>query len=269
MIELKHLWVGYGGAPILEDVSLTFPRGKVTVLLGCNGCGKSTLLKSIVGLAKRCSGQILIGGTPVERFDSAALARQVSYLPQTRRVPDMTVERLVLHGRFPYLRYPRRYQDVDFEIARQAMDRAGVAQFAQSPLSRLSGGTRQKAYIAMALAQDTGTILLDEPNTHLDIAHQLQFMEQCRMLAREGKAVVLVLHDLNLALGYADSIALLSGGGVTAWGTPETVYDSGALERVFGVEIRRIQTPFGQQYCCRIPKNEEESPWHTFPCSST
>lgn len=258
MIELKNLSVGYGGRPVLEDISLTFPSGQITVLLGPNGCGKSTLLKSLVGLAQISGGTVNVSGKALADWNRAELARQVSYLPQTRRVPDMTVERLVLHGRFPYLSYPRRYRREDREMARQAMEQVGIADLACEDLKTLSGGTRQKAYIAMALAQDTGAILLDEPTTHLDIAHQLQLMALCRALADRGKAVVVVLHDLDLALGWADRIALLSGGRLLATGTGEELCRSGALEEAFQVEVIPVDTPFGLRYVCRGPGKEKK-----------
>lgn len=251
MIELKNLSVGYGGQPVLRDVNLEFPRGQVTVLLGPNGCGKSTLLKSLPGLSDRISGDILVDGRPIGGYTSQELARRVSYLPQTRRVPDMTVERLVRHGRFPYLSYPRRYSREDLALARQAMEQVGITEFAHTPLAKLSGGTRQRACIAMALAQDTDAVLLDEPNTHLDIAHQLQLMELCQDLAQRGKGVVLVLHDLNLAMEYADQMAVLFEGGILARGTPGQVYESGALERAFGVRVLRTETEHGMLYSFR------------------
>ena len=248
MIELRNTCVGYGGQPVLRDVNLTFPRGQVTVLLGPNGCGKSTLLKALPGLSERLGGEILVDGTSIGEYTPQELARRVSYLPQSRRVPDMTVERLVLHGRFPYLSYPRRYSRRDRSIARAAMEQMGVLEFAHTPLTKLSGGIRQKACIAMALAQNTDAVLLDEPNTHLDIAHQLQLMALCRELAERDKAVVLVLHDLNLALTHADQVAVLSGGGLLAWGSAEQVREGGALERAFGVRVLPTETEYGTLY---------------------
>lgn len=261
MIKLEHLTAGYGGRPVLYDISLTFPTGQITVLLGPNGSGKSTLLRAIPGLSDVQGGRILVQDKPLNQWSSGALAREVSYLPQSRRVPDMTVEQLVLHGRFPYLTYPRRYRENDRTMARQAMAQVGISEFAQRPLKELSGGTRQKAYIAMALAQDTSAVLLDEPNAWLDIAHQLQLMELCRQLARQGKAVVLVLHDLNLALEYADRIALLSGGRLLAEGTGPQLCASGALEQAFGVEVMACETPFGTRYIFRNPAAEHTPPY--------
>ncbi|MBR2047589.1 MAG: ABC transporter ATP-binding protein [Oscillospiraceae bacterium] len=254
MIELRNATLGYPGKTVLRDVTLSFPAGQITVLLGPNGSGKSTLLKAILGLSQLQDGAILVQGKPLEAWDSAALARQVACLPQSRRVPDMTVERLVLHGRFPYLRYPRRYRPQDRAAARQAMEQVGILEYAGQELKTLSGGTRQKAYIAMALAQDTAAVLLDEPNAYLDLAHQLQLMALCRDLARQGKAVVVVLHDLNLALQYADRIALFANGTLLAQGTGPELCASGDLNQAFGVEVTPWETPQGTHYTFRLPR---------------
>lgn len=250
MIEFQNLTAGYAGTPVLRDISLTIPEGEVTAILGPNGCGKSTLFKTLPGLSQILEGRVLVGGKPLDSYDSVSLARQVAWLPQTRRVPEMTVEQLVLHGRFPWLRYPRRYRAEDWAIAKDAMAQAGVSEYAHTPLDRLSGGTRQRVYLAMALAQDTGAVLLDEPNAFLDIAHQLRLMELCRELAARGKAVAVVLHDLNLALEHAHRVAVLSYGQLLAQGTPEEVYTSGALEQAFAVKIHRLPTPEGWCYHC-------------------
>lgn len=250
MIELRDLSAGYGGETVIQSVELAFEPGKITVLLGPNGCGKSTLLKSIVGLSQVTGGQILVGGRSHTDVPSSELARHVAYLPQGRRVPDITVGRMVLHGRFPYLSYPRRYRREDYAAAQAAMEQVGIGSLGEQPLAKLSGGTRQKVYIAMALAQDTPTILLDEPTTYLDISHQLQLMALCRELADRGKAVVPVLHDLPLALEYADTLALLSRGRLIASGTPEEVFRSGALEEVFDVRLHAVDTPCGVRYFC-------------------
>lgn len=248
MIEIQNLSAGYPGTPVLEDVSLTFPKGKVTVIAGPNGCGKSTLLKTLAGIHPHTSGRILIENREISAFKNGALARKVAYLSQSRQIPDITVRRMVLHGRFPYLSYPRRYRPQDMQMAEQAMARMGIGDLADRSLATLSGGTRQKVYIAMALAQDTPVILMDEPTTFLDIRHQLQIMEHARCLADSGKTVVLVLHDLPLALQTADRLAVLSDGKLQQWGDPETVCQSGCLGRVFGVALRRFRTETGWQY---------------------
>ncbi len=250
MLELKHLTAGYGGAPVLTDVSLDFPAGTVTAIIGPNGSGKSTLLKSVIGLIPKTAGDILVEGVPATSLSPTDLAQRVAYLPQDRRVPEMTAGRLVLHGRFPWLRYPRRYGPGDYDAARSAMAQTGVEPLWDAPLSTLSGGTRQKVYLAMALAQNTETVLLDEPTSFLDIGHQLQVMELCRALAKQGKAVAVVLHDLPLAFQYADRIALIHGGCLQALGTPEELLKSGAVEGAFGVRLFQVQTPVGLQIVC-------------------
>ncbi len=236
MIELRNVTAGYG-APVLNNITAAFPPGQVSVIVGPNGSGKSTLLKVAAGLLAPASGSVTIG---------SPRARQVSCLPQSRLLPQMTAGRLVLHGRFPWLGYPRRYRASDYEAARRAMERLGVWEFAQRPLAELSGGTRQRCYIAMALCQDAPTILLDEPTASLDIGHQLRLLELCRALAGEGKAVVLVLHDLGQALTVADRLLVLHEGSLVAQGPPESVLET--MEAVFGVRLLPVQTPAGRQF---------------------
>lgn len=241
MLKLQHLSAGYGEKTILYDISITFPVGTVTAVVGPNGCGKSTLLKSIAGLIPPASGEILA---------QEPRARHIAYLPQSRRLPEMTAGRLVLHGRFPWLGWPRQYREEDRTIANRAMERLGVAEFADTPLSELSGGTRQKCYLAMALAQDAPTILLDEPTSYLDIAHQLSLLELCRELAAEGRAVVLVLHDLPLALQYADRVAVMDDGRLLTLASPEEIMSTDILQKTFGVQIFKVETPLGTRYVC-------------------
>ncbi|MBQ4549520.1 MAG: ABC transporter ATP-binding protein [Oscillospiraceae bacterium] len=241
MLKLQNLTAGYGEKTILHDISLSFPPGTVTAILGINGCGKSTLLQAAAGLIPIQSGAVL---TEEPR------ARSVAYLPQTRRLPELTAGRLVLHGRFPWLGWPRIYRQEDHAAAKAAMERLDVAQFADTPMSQLSGGTRQKIYLAMALAQEAPTILLDEPTSFLDPGHQLRFLELCRELAAEGRAVALVLHDLPLALRFADRLAVLDGGRLTALGTPDGIMSTDVLQKTFGVRIFPVQTPLGINYVC-------------------
>ena len=165
----------------------------------------------------------------------------MAFLPQNRTVPEITVKNLVLHGRFPYLSYPRRYRQEDLTAAAPAMAKMGISDLADRSLATLSGGQRQKVYIAMALAQDTPVVLLDEPNTFLDIAHQLQLMAQAKALAADGKTVVLVLHDLSMAMDCADSLAVLLEGACLFRGSPEEVFLSGCLDTAFGLQVGRVQ----------------------------
>lgn len=251
MLEIKNLCAGYAGVGVLHDVSLSAPSGAITVIVGPNGCGKSTLLKSVAGIHEPTAGMIGLDGLDLRNLPPRELARQTAFLSQTRQIPQITVERLVLHGRFPYLTYPRRYRRADHEIARRAMETMGIADLSERYLDTLSGGQRQKVYIAMALAQDTPVVLMDEPTTYLDIAHQFRMMEQARLLADRGKMVLLVLHDIALALKYADNIAVMHDGCILITGDPETVFESGCLETAFGVRVERVETSAGWQYYYR------------------
>lgn len=250
MIELQKLCAGYPGQAVLEDISLSFQPGRVLILLGPNGCGKSTLLRTAMGLQMKTGGQILLDGVPLEKKTPREVAQKAAYLAQSRTVPNITAHRMVLHGRFPYLTFPRRYRPQDYEAANKALAWADALDVANRPMQELSGGQRQKVYLAMALAQDTETVLMDEPTTYLDIRHQLEVMDVARRLAKQGKAVVLVLHDLCLAMQAADEIAVLSEGCLAALGTPETIYRSGILEEVFAVKLGRMDTEDGFQYYC-------------------
>ena len=237
MLELENISAGYKNKRVLEGVSLTFPKGKLTTVIGANGSGKSTLLKAIVGIIPRESGRILADGSDLSALSRQETARRIAYLPQGRSVPDMTVGQLVLHGRFPHLSYPRRYREADRRIADEAMERMGMLGYADRPLASLSGGMRQNAYIAMALAQDAEYILLDEPTTYLDISHQLGLMRTLRGLADGGKGVIAVLHDLPLAFSYSDLTAVIDGGRAVMSGSPLEVCRSGIISRVFGAEL--------------------------------
>lgn len=251
MIELRRLRAGYPGRPVLEDVTLDFRPGEVLAVIGPNGCGKSTLLRASNGLLPRTGGEVLADGVPLEELSAKEIAKKIAYLPQSRTVPNITAGRLVLHGRFPYLSYPRRYGAADREMVKKALDRVGAGDLERRLLPELSGGQRQKVYLALALAQDTPTILMDEPTTYLDVSCQLEVMALARRLAEEGRAVVMVLHDLTLALRYAHRAALLYGGRVRRLGAPEELFASRALEEVMGVVLGRVETESGWRYFYR------------------
>jgi len=248
VIELKNLRAGYPGRPVLEGVNLDFRPGEVLAILGPNGCGKSTLLRTANGLLPKTGGEVLVDGVPLKELSARRIAQKIAYLPQSRSVPNITAGRMVLHGRFPYLSYPRRYRREDHEMVKRALEWADAAELVSRPLAELSGGQRQKVYLAMALAQDTETILMDEPTTYLDVGCQLEVMALARRLAEEGRAVVMVLHDLTLALRCAHRAALLHEGRVRQTGTPEELYGGETLERVMGVSLGRVEGPAGWRY---------------------
>lgn len=250
MIELSHVSAGYGKHGVLRDVSLSLEKGSLVSIIGVNGCGKSTLLKTIPAILPITDGSITLDGQSIDGLSRRDIARKVAWLPQGKTTADMTVEQMVLHGRFPYLDYPRRYTKQDRDIAYAAMERSGVAHRAQDPLRSLSGGMRQSACIAMALAQSTDYILLDEPATYLDMAHQLALMKTLRALAGEGKGIVAVMHDLAMAFTFSDRIILLHDGGILGDDVPAAIAGENAIRQLFGVILERL--PGDQGYICRF-----------------
>lgn len=247
MLELRHITAGYPGRQILKDLSLHIPEGRLTVVVGPNGCGKSTLLKAVCGLLPS-AGEILLDGTSLPALSSRERARKISFLPQNRPVPEITAEGLVLHGRFPWVGYPRRYRQEDREAAKRAMEQLGIGHLRERYLPELSGGERQKVYLAMLLAQQTGFILMDEPTASLDIANKFELMEIARKLVDQGKTILLVIHDLDLAMQYADLVAVMKDGRICRTGTPGEIFSSGILQQVFRIRAGQAATPDGTRY---------------------
>ena len=248
MMELRQLRAGYGEQLILDGIDLALHPGEVLALLGPNGSGKSTLIRAALGLLPLAGGQVLIDGADAAALSPRQRAQKAAYLPQTRPVPNITALRMVLHGRFPHLTYPRRFRQEDYAAAMAALEQADAACLARRSMPELSGGQRQRVYLAMALAQDAPTLFLDEPTAFLDVSHQLEVGRLAGQLARQGKAVVLVLHDLPLALSTADRLAVLKGGRLLAVDEPEALCADGILNSVFGIELGRVMTDRGWRY---------------------
>ena len=248
MLELKNVCAGYGKKQILKDISISFNKSELVTVIGPNGSGKSTMLKAAMGIVPLTSGEIYIDGENTNGVSRRQLAQKVAYLSQGKNVPDMTVSQLCLHGRFPHLSYPRRYGDKDKEIVANALSVLGISELASRPLSSLSGGMRQNAYIAMSLAQDTDYILLDEPTSYLDISHQLELMKTVKKLTNQGKGIVAVLHDLPLAFAFSDKIAVMKDGRIIATGTPEDLYSKPVINEVFGVKLDYLEKEKSYRY---------------------
>ncbi len=254
MISISDLHASYEGAEILHGIDAAFPDGKISVIMGPNGCGKSTTLRSLVRMVPEVSGSLSLDGQDLSALAPQELARRIAYLPQSRNVPDIAVERLVLHGRFPYLSYPRRYRKEDRDKVAQALEWVGLSDLKDRKMENLSGGQRQKAYLAMALAQDTEVILMDEPTTFLDIRNQFEMLDRSRSLAEGGKTVVMILHDFESILHYADHVVLMSGGKILTAGSAEAVLRSEAVREAFGVEPCFYETGDGLHCYVRPPK---------------
>ncbi len=265
MIELCHLSSGYPGKPVLSDFTCSIPSGQLTAILGPNGCGKSTLLKTICGILPPTGGTITLDGEDLAFLPSTQRAKCLSYLPQSSPIPHMTVERMVLQGRFPHLSYPRRYRQQDYAIAHKAMAQMGIDDLAQTLVGQLSGGQRQRVYLAMALAQESPWMLLDEPTTFLDIGSQLELLSFAQTLCTQGKTPVFVLHDLSLALSTCQNLILMNQGFLVATGTPQEVFASGQLDEIFGVRVRQVADGETWRYFCDIPSQSRHFP--ISPCN--
>ncbi|MBJ9978168.1 ABC transporter ATP-binding protein [Pseudomonas sp. S75] len=257
----ESLYLGYAGRAIIEGLDLTLPRGQVSVLIGSNGCGKSTLLKSFARLLRPTAGKVLLNGQDIQRKPTAQVARELAILPQMPVAPEgISVRQLVSLGRYPYQSWMRQWSADDEAAVARALQRTDLQALAARPVDELSGGQRQRAWIAMALAQETELLLLDEPTTFLDLAHQIEVLDLLRELnRREGKTVVMVLHDLNLASRYADHMVAVHDRRVCAQGRPAQILDQALVKQVFGLECRIIADPFFGTPLC-IPFGRDIAP---------
>jgi ABC-type cobalamin/Fe3+-siderophores transport system ATPase subunit len=218
----------------LAGVRLDAPRGRVTAVVGPNGSGKSTLVRALLRRVPLAAGSLLVDGAPLARFDRAAIARRVAVVTQRETLAfPVTVEEYVALGRFPHLGGWRAAGSDDRGAVVNALERAGVETLASRTIDHLSGGEWQRVRLARALAQGGEALVLDEPTTFLDIAHEMSVFELLHQLAREGRAVLLVSHQLNLVARFADWIVLLHEGHVAATGTPDDVMQASVLERVY------------------------------------
>ena len=245
--ELSHVTFAYGARrgrggearPVLNDVCVTFPRGMVSVLVGPNGCGKSTLVRCVARGLSLAGGEIRVEGRPVRALSPRERARFVAVMPQGAAPPDMEVERLVLSGRYPHRGLLGGVTADDIRIAREAMERAGCLRLAERNVRELSGGERQRAFFAMVLAQRARVVILDEPTAYLDPGAAFDLARMVGDLRAAGTSVIMVLHDIPLAMACADRIAVLRAGCLAAFGTPEDVAASGAIDETFGVRLCR------------------------------
>lgn len=238
MIRIDKVSLRHGSALILNEISLTIPRGGITALIGPNGAGKSSLLSLVARLQPLQSGSITIEDLPVDRTSGRELAKVIAILRQDLgATARLSVRELVGFGRFPHGR--GRLTPEDRSIIDHAIQQFGLADMADRFLDTLSGGQRQRAFIAMAIAQETDYLLLDEPLNNLDMYHARSLMRSLRTIADDaGKTVVIVLHDINHAASHADRIIVLKDGRIAADGTPSEILRSDLLASIFGYEMR-------------------------------
>ncbi|GAA0922254.1 ABC transporter ATP-binding protein [Nonomuraea longicatena] len=244
-LQAVDVKLGYGDRLIVDGLDLGIETGTVTTIIGPNGCGKSTLLRALGRLLKPSGGEVLLDGKRIAAIPTKEVARVLTVLPQSPTAPEgLTVADLVARGRHPHQTWYRQWSSDDESAVGHALDLTGLADLAERPLDELSGGQRQRAWISMALAQGTDLLLLDEPTTFLDLAHQVEVLELVRHLHREsGRTIVMVLHDLNLAARYTDRLVAMREGRVVAAGTPHEVLTEDLLRTVFGLDSKIIDDP--------------------------
>ena len=229
--------IAYGRRTILENVTMDFPRGQVSAIIGPNGCGKSSLLKTVSRVVTPVSGGPVLEDRPLRTYSPRLLARKIAYLPQNRMSPrDIDIRTLVSYGRYPYKRFGEGMTAADGAIIDQSLALTGLEGMGDRPLANLSGGERQRAWIAMTLCQQPQILLLDEPITYLDVGYQVEVLELVRSLVdRLGITIVMVLHDMNFTARYAHQVFVLQDGGLLARGSPGDILSRETMEAVFHI----------------------------------
>jgi iron complex transport system ATP-binding protein len=244
-LSAENLAVGYDQRQIIDDLSVKIPAGKISVIVGANACGKSTLLKTLARLLKPSKGTVLLDGKSIHQIPTREVATRLGLLPQSPTAPEgITVADLVGRGRYPRQGWIRQWTSADDEAIADAMTSTDVLEIADRPIDELSGGQRQRVWIAMALAQETGILLLDEPTTFLDLTHQFEVLDLLVDLnKRDDRTIVLVLHDLNQACRFGDHLIAMKDGAIVAEGNPDEVITEQVVQDVFGLAVKVIPDP--------------------------
>ncbi|MEG0542443.1 MAG: ABC transporter ATP-binding protein [Angelakisella sp.] len=250
MLCVEHLSSEYDGTMVVKDVSFTVQSGERLCVVGPNGCGKSTLLKSIVGLIGH-TGEVTLSGSSLRTMNHKAVAERIAFMSQLSSVYfSYSVFETVMLGRYAKLTGSvfAAPTPVDVTYVEQCMEAANILQLRNRPITDLSGGELQRVFLAKAFAQDPDILLLDEPTNHLDLKHQIELTDRLRSWSEQGdRMVIAVLHDLNLALSFADKLLLLADGGTVAYGDREQLLESGCLDQVYGLDVRAyMRHSYGQ-----------------------
>ena len=238
MIKAKNLFFSYDKSKsFISDLNVEIEKGKVTTILGPNGSGKSTLLSIFAGLNKPSSGEVHNNGRSIKSLKQKELSKEIATVHQQNTVPsDITVRELVSYGRIPHKKYFQGNNEEDDAIIEWAIKRTGLENLKDKAVMSMSGGERQRAFIAMALAQKSEILFLDEPTTYLDIYHQVEILELVKELNEENKlTVIMVLHDINQAIKYSDNIIVMKSGQAVACGKADEIINMDLLNNVYKI----------------------------------
>ncbi len=260
LIRAENLSLSYETSTrIIQDLHLSINAGTITALVGPNGCGKSTLLRGISRLLKPLEGGVYLDGQDIHRMKAKELAKKLGILPQSPVAPEgLTVHELVSQGRYPHQKWFQQWSAADEQIVSEAIEITNLTLFANRPVDTLSGGQRQRAWIAMALAQQSDVLLLDEPTTYLDLAYQIDVLDLLSELNERGSTIIMVLHDLNQAARYADTMVALRGGQIITQGAPQSVMTPEMIRQVFGLHAEVIPDPVtGTPMCVPIGRKQK------------
>lgn len=243
-LHARSVTLRYDERTVSSDLTIAIPDGSFTVVVGPNACGKSTLLRALARLLAPTAGQVILDGRSIGEFPTREIARRLGLLPQSATAPaGITVADLVGRGRYPHQSFFRQWSKADEMAVAAAMQATRITDLADRLVDELSGGQRQRVWVAMVLAQETPILLLDEPTTFLDIAHQIELLELLADLNAEGRTVVAVLHDLNHACRYASHLVAMRAGAILAEGRPSDVVTEKLVEAVFGLPCTVIDDP--------------------------
>jgi iron complex transport system ATP-binding protein len=258
----RGVHLGYDGRTVVRGVDLEVPPGRITAIVGANGCGKSTLLRGLGRILRPTSGRVELDGEDLHQLRPRDVAAVLGLLPQQPVAPDgITVADLVARGRHPHQGPFRRWSTADADAVADALALTDTQDLAGRRVEELSGGQRQRVWVAMMLAQDPRLMLLDEPTTYLDIAHQVDVLDLLAELnASRGTTVVMVLHELNLAARYADHLVVMAEGRLLREGPPSAVLDEACVREAFGLEARVVPDPVtGSPYVVPLGRRRSTS----------